>query len=282
MAGDTTLSENYAFAGVYHVFDQHTDSAGNGESWERIQGVAGLSGARLTLLAVPKVQFAHDDRHLLACCSLDGTISVCRLAPGPPAVLRVLRGHDGGVADFAWSLSNDVLVSASLDGTLRLWAPNDGRCIRRVPDPDGAALLCCAFQPLNNNLTVVSAAIAMAWPRPAAVTMSCHLIPYLLPHPHSVPITASVFPTPLPASYHHAPSQPSHVASSHPYPCPHHSHPTSPHPTPIPVPIPCAHRIPVSHPPSCVLSSFPITAPIPTLCPIPPHRWAAPATWFGW
>lgn len=29
MAGDTTLSENYAFAGVYHVFDQHTDSAGN-------------------------------------------------------------------------------------------------------------------------------------------------------------------------------------------------------------------------------------------------------------
>lgn len=106
--------------------------------------------------AVPKVQFAHDDRHLLACCSLDGTISVCRLAPGPPAVLRVLRGHGGGVADFAWSLSNDVLVSASLDGTLRLWAPADGRCIRRVPDPDGAALLCCAFQPLNNNLTVVS------------------------------------------------------------------------------------------------------------------------------
>lgn len=107
---------------------------------------------------MPKVQFAHDDRHLLACCSLDGTISVCRLAPGPPAVLRVLRGHDGGVADFAWSLSNDVLVSASLDGTLRLWAPNDGRCIRRVPDPDGAALLCCAFQPLNNNLTVVGSA----------------------------------------------------------------------------------------------------------------------------
>ncbi|NWX02368.1 WDR13 protein, partial [Caloenas nicobarica] len=133
MAGDTTLSENYAFTGVFHVFDQHMDNA------------------------VPKVQFAHDERHLLACCSLDGTISVCRLAPGPPAVLRVLRGHAGGVADFAWSLSNDVLVSASLDGTLRLWAPADGRCIRRVCDPDGAALLCCAFQPLNNNLTVVSA-----------------------------------------------------------------------------------------------------------------------------
>ncbi|XP_030357539.1 WD repeat-containing protein 13 isoform X2 [Strigops habroptila] len=158
MAGDTTLSENYAFAGVYHVFDQHTDSA------------------------VPKVQFAHDDRHLLACCSLDGTISVCRLAPGPPAVLRVLRGHGGGVADFAWSLSNDVLVSASLDGTLRLWAPADGRCIRRVPDPDGAALLCCAFQPLNNNLTVAGGSItslsARAWasreaPDPSLLVNAC-------------------------------------------------------------------------------------------------------------
>lgn len=30
MAGDTTLSENYAFTGVFHVFDQHVDSAGTG------------------------------------------------------------------------------------------------------------------------------------------------------------------------------------------------------------------------------------------------------------
>lgn len=30
MAGDTTLSENYAFTGVFHVFDQHVDKAGTG------------------------------------------------------------------------------------------------------------------------------------------------------------------------------------------------------------------------------------------------------------
>ncbi|NXF28198.1 WDR13 protein, partial [Rhodinocichla rosea] len=118
----------------------------------------GVSPTPLYPSPVRKVQFAHDERHLLACCSLDGTLSVCRLAPGPPAVLRRLRGHGAGVSDFAWSLSNDVLVSTSLDGTLRLWDPGDGRCIRRVPDPDGAALLCCAFQPLNNNLTVVGSA----------------------------------------------------------------------------------------------------------------------------
>lgn len=28
MAGDTTLSENYAFAGMHHIFDQHVDSSG--------------------------------------------------------------------------------------------------------------------------------------------------------------------------------------------------------------------------------------------------------------
>lgn len=162
---------------------------------------------------MPKVQFAHDDRHLLACCSLDGTISVCRLAPGPPAVLRVLRGHDGGVADFAWSLSNDVLVSASLDGTLRLWAPNDGRCIRRVPDPDGAALLCCAFQPLNNNLTVVSAAPPAAPPlppRPGAA--SHHLTLPLPPRPRAAsplpphPYVPSPLPCPAVVPHHGIPS----------------------------------------------------------------------------
>ncbi|KAJ6655268.1 hypothetical protein lerEdw1_005460 [Lerista edwardsae] len=130
MAGDTTLSENYAFAGMYHIFDQHVDEA------------------------VPKVQFANDDKHLLACCSLDGTISVCQLVPTPPVVLRVLKGHSRGVSDFAWSLSNDIIVSTSLDATMRIWATEDGKCIREIPDPDASELLCCTFQPMNNNLTV--------------------------------------------------------------------------------------------------------------------------------
>ncbi|XP_043936244.1 WD repeat-containing protein 13 [Protopterus annectens] len=131
MAGDTTLSENYAFAGMHHIFDQHVDNA------------------------VPKVQFANDDKHLLACCSLDGTISICQLVPSPPIVLRVLKGHTRGVTDFAWSLSNDVIVSTSLDTTMRIWATEDGKCIREIADPDGSELLCCTFQPMNNNLTVV-------------------------------------------------------------------------------------------------------------------------------
>uniref|UniRef100_A0A096M833 WD repeat domain 13 n=1 Tax=Poecilia formosa TaxID=48698 RepID=A0A096M833_POEFO len=132
MAGDTTLSENYAFAGMHHIFDQHVDSA-----------------------EVPRLQFANDDKHLLACCSLDGTLSVMALSPPPPSVRLTLKGHGGPVTDFAWSLSNDIIVSTSLDGTLRIWNTEDGRCIREVRDPESSELLCCTFQPMNNNLTVV-------------------------------------------------------------------------------------------------------------------------------
>nr|AEB26709.1 WDR13 protein isoform 1 [Heteropneustes fossilis] len=135
MAGDTTLSENYAFAGMHHIFDQHVDSA------------------------VPRLQFANDDKHLLACCSLDGTLSIMTLSPPPPTVRVTLRGHAGPVTDFAWSLSNDIIVPTSLDGTLRIWNTEDGRCIREVADPESSELLCCTFQPMNNNLTVVRAGV---------------------------------------------------------------------------------------------------------------------------
>ncbi|GAA6068219.1 WD repeat-containing protein 13 isoform X1, partial [Tachysurus ichikawai] len=135
MAGDTTLSENYAFAGMHHIFDQHVDSA------------------------VPRLQFANDDKHLLACCSLDGTLSIMTLSPPPPTIKVTLRGHAGPVTDFAWSLSNDIIVSTSLDSTLRIWNTEDGRCIREVADPESSELLCCTFQPMNNNLTVVSAEV---------------------------------------------------------------------------------------------------------------------------
>ena len=64
-------------------------------------------------------------------------------------------------SDFCWSISNDVLLSASLDGTVRLWDVAGGKCIRTVPDPMGAPVHSCAFQPLNNNVFVVSLNIAV-------------------------------------------------------------------------------------------------------------------------
>lgn len=129
MAGDRTISENYSFSGMHHIFDQHMD-------------------------AVTSVKFAHDDKSRLACCSYDGKISICQVIPTPATVICILEGHTSGVTDFVWSLSNDSILSCSLDGTSRLWQVSSGSCLRVIPNPTGAEVLCCLFQPLNNNLFV--------------------------------------------------------------------------------------------------------------------------------
>ncbi|XP_067140482.1 WD repeat-containing protein 13-like [Centruroides vittatus] len=129
MAGGTTVAENYAFAGVHHIFDQHKD-------------------------AVTAVKFANNDKSLLACCSMDKTLSICQLTPPPASVLFKLKGHTKGVTAFEWSASNDLGVSSSLDGTVRLWDAAKGTCIRTVNDPDNASVYCVVFQPLNNNMVV--------------------------------------------------------------------------------------------------------------------------------
>ena len=60
------------------------------------------------------------------------------------------------ISDFMWSLSNDHILSCSQDGTSRLWEVASGKCIRCIDDPTGGEGLTCCFQPLNNNLFVVS------------------------------------------------------------------------------------------------------------------------------
>ncbi|XP_029650135.1 WD repeat-containing protein 13 isoform X3 [Octopus sinensis] len=129
MAGGKSVSENYAFAGMHHIFDQHAAS-------------------------VTSVKFANDDKSRVACSSTDGTLSICQLIPPPATVICMLRGHGSGITDFSWSSSNDIILSVSLDGTARLWDVAAGSCIRVIEDGSGAELLCCHFQPLNNNMFV--------------------------------------------------------------------------------------------------------------------------------
>ncbi|XP_046864031.1 WD repeat-containing protein 13-like isoform X2 [Xenia sp. Carnegie-2017] len=129
MAGDKSLGENYAFAGMHHVFDQHAE-------------------------AVTSIKFAHDEKHKLACSSSDGTLSICDLLPTPPSVTCFLRGHKAAIKDFDWSVANDFIVSASIDGTSRLWSPSSGQCLRVFSDAYLCPVLSCRFQPLNNNMIV--------------------------------------------------------------------------------------------------------------------------------
>ncbi|XP_072044638.1 WD repeat-containing protein 13-like [Amphiura filiformis] len=129
MAGGTTIAENYAFAGMHHIFDQHNK-------------------------AVTAVRFANEDKSRVACSSMDGTLSICQVLPSPATVVAVLKGHSHGVTDFCWSTSNDLILSCSLDGTAMLWYVSSGKCVRTVKDTDNAALRVCRFQPINNNMIV--------------------------------------------------------------------------------------------------------------------------------
>lgn len=127
-----STAENFAFAGVHHVFDQHN-------------------------AAVTMLKFANDDRSKLCCASLDGTLSICEVISTPPKVVALLEGHRNGVTAFDWSISNDLIVSSSLDATIRLWkisADVEPVCLRVVNDQQRAEVLCCNFIPANNNLII--------------------------------------------------------------------------------------------------------------------------------
>lgn len=129
MAGNTSLSENYTFSGMFHIFDQHADS-------------------------VSSIKFANNDKYLLGCSSKDGSLSICDLGTSPPCVKFMLLGHKGSVNDFDWSIMNDLLTSASSDGTAQIWETNTGQNIRIIKDNYGCSVNACRFMPLNNNLII--------------------------------------------------------------------------------------------------------------------------------
>ncbi|MCL4128006.1 UNVERIFIED_CONTAM: hypothetical protein GTU68_050333 [Idotea baltica] len=126
IVGGTTIAENYEFSGVYHIFDQHKDST-------------------------TMVKFGHNDASLLGCSSLDGNITICHLDKDNPRVTHKLQKHTAGVTAFDWSSSNDLIVSAGMDGLICLWNASTGQCLRSVLDQANTQLLSCIFHPLNSN-----------------------------------------------------------------------------------------------------------------------------------
>lgn len=125
-SSDTSCS----FAGVHHIFNNHKGG-------------------------VTRVRFANNDKSLLASCSLDGSLVICQVIPSPATTIYKLEGHQSGIMDMQWNTTNDLIVTASLDGTARVWQVNKGQCMRILKDTCGAQVLCCCFQPLNENMIFV-------------------------------------------------------------------------------------------------------------------------------
>lgn len=124
-----SIAESYAFAGVHHIFDQHTS-------------------------AVTTIKFANNDRSRLCCASVDGTLSICDVANTPAEVIAILKGHNNAVTGFDWSANNDLIVSSSMDSTIKLWNSSNFTCLRTIIDPNNAQILCCIFQQSNDNLII--------------------------------------------------------------------------------------------------------------------------------
>ncbi|XP_041978361.1 WD repeat-containing protein 13-like [Aricia agestis] len=133
---DLSISENYAFTGVHHIFDQHTDQ-------------------------VSMVKFANNDRSKLCCVSHDGTVSICDVTATPPKVLFTLEGHTKAVTGCDWSASNELVATCGADGALCVWHVGRRARLRTVPDPAGAPLHAVAFQPANNNMIIAGNAKGM-------------------------------------------------------------------------------------------------------------------------
>jgi len=101
--------------------------------------------------SVTRVRFGRNSRSLLAFACADRTISVVDLYN--KSTLQTLKGHTKEILDFDWSATNDSILSASKDKTLRLWEVKSLKCIRFIKD---VSPLCCCFHPVNNNLLVAS------------------------------------------------------------------------------------------------------------------------------
>lgn len=191
LGGNTSTAEQYAFAGVACVLDHlrlraspfcnSSDTADTEDGTGKVENVVrappqdeGTTAPATTILycrrgtigSPTRLRFANNDAGRLAAGGGDGRVSVSLVSPPARAsLLCMLTGHTGPVVDLAWSSDNDHLLTASLDGTARVWCLAKAVCVRQFPpecensekqqQKPNSPLYAAEFAPSNNNLFVV-------------------------------------------------------------------------------------------------------------------------------
>ncbi|MFN0009505.1 MAG: protein kinase domain-containing protein [Planctomycetota bacterium] len=111
---------------------------------------------------VVRARFAPDGRSALT-ASADGTARIWAVpAPRPspsevdrePGALLHLLRHEGAVEDACFSTSGELVLTASADGTARVWSASDGLA-RGDPLRHPARVLSCAFDPSGELILTV-------------------------------------------------------------------------------------------------------------------------------
>jgi hypothetical protein len=85
-----SLEETYAFSGVHHIFDHHKGSG-------KIEILYNFDLSVGVLSSVTRVQFAPNDRSLLATCGRDGILAICQVLPTPATIIYRLKGHTAAI-----------------------------------------------------------------------------------------------------------------------------------------------------------------------------------------
>jgi WD40 repeat protein len=136
---NNNMAEVYAFVGMHHIFERGTG---------KVEGTSFL----FANMIVNRIKFGNNDNDILAFASSDGIITIASAMQKPQVIIELV-GHSQPIIDFDWSLSNEYLISTSLDNTIRVWNVNSGKCVRTILCKTPAS--CIQFHPLNNNIFLV-------------------------------------------------------------------------------------------------------------------------------
>jgi len=108
--------------------------------------------------SIRRLRWGKDSAYHLAWVSEDRTVTIADFSNGDEAPtmqpkLTVFKGHEDTITDVDWSLTDDFLISCSLDSTVRVWDKKKKNPIHVLQHEN--PVLCCAFHPKNNNTVVV-------------------------------------------------------------------------------------------------------------------------------
>lgn len=97
--------------------------------------------------------------HYLAAAAQHGAVHLFAVQsssnlPLRPTLVRTLCGHTADVLHLTFSPTN-FLASASMDGSVRLWHPQTGACLRTIKHPD--MVTDAAFHPSDPSLLLTAA-----------------------------------------------------------------------------------------------------------------------------